>query len=66
MLASQRNNAGGYLVVGLDSGEVYFFAAGTTSIFAGGTIEYAYKTEPVFGRIADIKYRFGGQGSIVD
>ena len=66
IFASARNSAGGWLLVGLDTGEIYFFAAGSTSIFAGGTLEYDYKTEPRFGRIADIKYRFGGQGSIGD
>lgn len=62
-LFAGSGNAGNKLAVGLDSGEVYFFEVRDSKIFAGGTIDYYYKTEPIFGKIVDIIYAYGSFGS---
>ena len=56
-------NAQHILAVGVDSGEMYFFKVEDSKIFAGGTIDYYAKTDPIFGKIVDVKYAYGESGS---
>lgn len=62
-LCAGGKNAQHILAVGVDSGEMYFFKVEDSKIFAGGTIDYYAKTDPIFGKIVDVKYAYGESGS---